>query len=325
MIPGLTCCHPQHPDVIDAKLLLFRKGKKTRVLNWRDPREVRFLTSESKRIVFIIHGWVEKLSISNWITEMIYGFQDLGDAVIVVDWRGGNGFQYWQSAANLRTVGAVIGHSIGSWNIADRTLVVGFSLGGQMVGEAAKYVTRKFGKKIAECHGLDPAGPFFDACSPEMTLNKDDCELTQVIHTSAADIPTVEAPLMRFGTWKKSGHCDYWINCGYNQDPCPEVDFPGLIKSIVRLGMLSDGELADWLTTRAFCSHGRSPQTYIAALQQNRTCPAYDCPKCGQTHFCTPPKDVQPTNRLPPFSHCSPEDDVNYYVPTGSFKPYCTS
>ena len=40
-----------------------------------------------------------------------------------------------------------------------KALVVGFSLGAQIAGEAAKYVPEQTGsQKIAECHGLDPAG-----------------------------------------------------------------------------------------------------------------------------------------------------------------------
>ena len=201
IIPGLTCCHPQHPDAIDAKLILFRKGKKSRVLNWRDPEEAKYLKSKSGRVVIIAHGYIEKISYSLWMTDMIDGFHDAGDhVVILIDWRGGNGLQYWQSAANLRTVGAIAGHAIGIWGITDRTLFVGFSLGAQMIGEAARYLATKFGNKIAECHGLDPAGPFFDACSPLITLDRNDCQLTQIIHTSAADIPTVGSLALRCGT-----------------------------------------------------------------------------------------------------------------------------
>ena len=327
MIPGLTCCHPSKPDVVDAKLILYRPGKEDVILNWRDPEQASLLKSESGRVVFIAHGWIERVSLSTWITDMVNGFHANGDtAVIVVDWRGGNHFQYWQAAANLRTVGAVVGHAIGVWGIADQTLFVGFSLGGQLVGEAAKYLTRRFGQKIGECHGLDPAGPFFDGCSEQLTLNKDDCQLTQVIHTSAADIPTIEAAVIRFGTWKKSGHCDYWINCGYNQDPCVDLDFPGLLKGIVRLGAVSDGELGNWVASHV-CSHWRAPSVYAAAVQRNATCPAFDCPKCGKSHFCIPSsvRANEPTNRLPPFSRCSPDQDVNYYVASDSFQPFCVS
>ena len=328
MVPGVTCCHPQKPDIIDAKLILFRPGQEERVLNWRNPDEVEHLRSVSGRVVFIAHGWLEKVSISQWMTDMINGFHANGDtSVILVDWRGGNGIQYWQSIANLRTIGAVIGHAIGIWGIADETLFVGFSLGGQMIGITSQYLNEKFGRKIAECHGLDPAGPFFDACPKGVTLNKDDCQLTQVIHTSSSDIPTLQSAVLRFGTWKKSGHCDYWINCGYNQDPCVDIGLPELLKGLARLGAASDSELGNWFLSHAFCSHWRSPEVYVAALRRNATCPAFDCPKCGKSHFCIPDsvRTNEPTNRLPPFSRCSPDQDVNYYVASDSFRPFCSS
>ena len=41
------------------------------------------------------------------------------------------------------------------------------------------------GAKIAECHGLDPAGPGYDGCSKTITLQESDCALVQVIHTDA--------------------------------------------------------------------------------------------------------------------------------------------
>lgn len=325
-VPGVTCCAPQNPDIIDTKLLFFRRGNKTRVLNWRNPEEANDLQTESGRIVFIVHGWTEKISFSQWITDMVNGFTAMGDGAIVVDWRGGNSIHYWQASANIRTVGAVIGHAIGSWGIADRTLFVGFSLGGQMIGETARYLQRRFGQKMAECHGLDPAGPFFDGCSNEILLDKEDCRLTQVVHTSASDVPTLETAVVRFGTRRKSGHCDFWLNCGFNQGPCIDMAFPDFIKALVRLGMASDAEMANWVSNR-LCSHWRAPESYNQVLNRNTSCPAYDCPSCGTTHFCVPSRTTRTkigaTNYLPPYSECSADMNVNFYVYSGSYKPYC--
>lgn len=328
MIPGLTCCQPAKPDVIDASLILFQRGQKGRALNWRDPGEASLFQSHSGRIVFVAHGFLEKISLAHWMTEMINGFHALGDtSVIAVDWRNGNGFQYGQSIANLRTVGAILGHAIGTWGIADRTLFVGFSLGGQMIGEVAGNLRRRFGQKLAQCHALDPAGPLFDGCSSDITLDKDDCQLTEVIHTSATDVATVGAAVGRYGTYKKSGNCDYWINCGYNQDPCLNTDVPHLLKGIVRLGAASDDELTNWISARSSCSHWRAPLVYISALARNATCPAYECPKCGKSHFCIPEsvRANQADNLLPPFSRCTSNDNSNFYVASNSLAPYCVA
>ena len=108
--------------------------------------------------------------------------------------------------------------------IADKSLVVGHSLGGQIVGEAGKYVNQNGnGSKIEECHGLDPAGPWFDPLHGrklDMELDKGDCKVVQVVHTSASYDPKVSTEsslLLKLGTGFKSGHCDFWVNCGHDQ------------------------------------------------------------------------------------------------------------
>ena len=327
MIPGLTCCSPQSPDMIDTKLLLFRKNRGVFYLDWRNPNHGDLLRNET-RVVFVAHGYLEKISFSQWITDLVTGYNEMGYAVVVVDWRGGNSLQYWQATANIRTVGATLAHAIGSWNIANKTLFVGFSLGGQMIAETSKYLRSRFGQQMDECHGLDPAGPFFDGCDESMLLDRSHCRLVKVIHTSAGDVPVIQTLAVRFGSYKKSGHCDYWVNCGHNQGPCTDIDFLGLVKSLVRLGVnFSDSEMFDWITNRA-CSHWRSPNIYSAALNRERTCPAITCPGCGRSrHFCTPSNssNLVADDFLPPspFSKCTPDDNINYYVESITSPPFC--
>lgn len=116
--------------------------------------------------------------------------------------------------------------------IHEKALVVGFSLGGQIVAEAGKYVNQNGnGKKIAECHGLDPAGPWFDpfyGFLPDMELDKSDCNVVQVVHTSASYNPSISMEstlILKLGTAFKSGHCDFWINCGHDQGDLCHGDF----------------------------------------------------------------------------------------------------
>lgn len=315
------------PKLMDVKLRLKVKGQPERLLNFRDPTDRQYLTSPG-RVVFIIHGWLEKMSALKWITDMRDGFVDLNENVIVVDWRRGNAVHYWQAVANTRVVAAIIGRAILNWEIADRTLAVGFSLGGQIVGEAGQYTQKNGGVLINECHGLDPAGPFYDGGSDEITLDKKDCRLVQAIHTSAEDVRELSLFAVRFGTYKKSGHCDYWVNCGFNQGPCFDMDFMDLIKASARLSVMSDGEMINYIANRA-CSHWRAPEIYTSSLRGRCDATAnpilsHPCPNCGKGHFCIDEKKMLPAvNQFPPFSTCSPDWDVNFYVSSSSYHHFC--
>lgn len=179
LIPGIMCCNPQTPEMLDVKFRLWIKGKPERILNWRDPNDRQYLTPNS-RVVYIIHGYFEKLSTTAWMVRVRDAYLDLGNDVIVIDHRRASAIHYWQALANGRVVGAMIGKSVMNWGIHDRTLLVGFSLGGQIVGEAGLYTQVNGNVTIDECHGLDPAGPFYDGCHKDIRLDKSDCRLVQV-------------------------------------------------------------------------------------------------------------------------------------------------
>lgn len=176
----------------------------------------------------------------------------------------------------------------------------------------------------------ETAGPFYDGASPDIMLDKSDCRVVQAIHTSAEDVRELSLFAIRFGTYKKSGHCDFWVNCGFNQGPCIDIDFKDMIKSWARLAVMSDGEMMNYISNRA-CSHWRAPQIYISSLRnrcgaQGNPILSYSCPDCGKGHFCINTQHLPPTNNsFPPFSRCSPEQDDNYYVSSGYFNPYCPS
>lgn len=88
-------------------------------LDFRNRGE-KSLLPKSGRIVFIIHGWVEKMNTSPWMVPMKDAFLSTGqaDAVVFVDWRYGNQIHYWQAAANVRVVGAIIGRAILNWDVS---------------------------------------------------------------------------------------------------------------------------------------------------------------------------------------------------------------
>lgn len=134
-IPGVLCCNPSRAEHMDVRFRLKLQDQSERLLNFRDPKDAKYLTA-SGRVVFIVHGFMERMSSAKWLTEMRTGFADRGENPILVDWRKGNAGHYWQAMANTRVVAAVIGRAVLNWGIADRTLVVGFSLGAQIAGEA---------------------------------------------------------------------------------------------------------------------------------------------------------------------------------------------
>lgn len=93
---------------------------------------------------------------------------------------------------------------------------------------------------------LMTAGPFFGACPPNMVLDKSDCSLVQVIHTSAEQFGALSGIIQaQFGTASKSGHCDFWINCGFTQVPCQKT----LANGTTQL---------DLIGSALRCSHSRS-------------------------------------------------------------------
>ena len=280
-----------------------------------------------------------------------------GYAVIIVDWGEMNQVTYWQSAANIRTVGAAVGYSVLKWNVssaghklqicnmsklAEKTLLVGFSLGGQAVGDAGRYVIKNGdkGQKIAECHGLDPAGPWFDPLEsefvPDIQLDKDDCKLVQVVHTSASynsRLGLETATLLSFGTVRKSGHCDFWVNCGHKQGSmCSgSTSFTQLIQALSVLNSDGGESTVEFLLSHA-CSHFRSAQMYADAVLGNcdKSAMGYVCPDCGPTEpklgeskkECTARPDLG-QKAFPPDNDCSPDDDQNYVVFSTNQAPFC--
>ncbi|KAI1278467.1 Inactive pancreatic lipase-related protein 1 [Halotydeus destructor] len=326
-MPRITCCAPQEPSDFRPRFRLFEAYKEERDIIWTNASESAALLAKSpdgstEGIVYVVHGWIEKASTSPWILPITLGWVHRGRKVILVDWRHGNQIDYFQAIANVRVVGAMIGHSILNWGIADRTLIVGFSLGAQIAGEAGRYTQLNGGGvKIKECHGLDPAGPFFDGCSLDIQLTKTDCELVQVIHTSAEDTPTMGVLSASLGSYHKAGHCDYWVNCGHTQGMCKDLKFGQLVSGAKELLLAaSDGKIQAWLQTQ-FCSHWRAPLAYLSQLTGKCYYGAELCHDCGINPKCH--GDGVVTNTLPPDGICTSDEDLDYYVKSGSYDPYC--
>jgi len=174
-----------------------KQGNTGTVLNWRSPND-KDKVSGASQVIFIIHGFLETWDQSQWIGQLkdSYLAKDPKNKVIIVDWAGGaNGVSAPQGAANTRIVGAVVGQAILNWGILSKTLLVGFSMGGQAMSAAGRYVQKysngKQNQMIPECIAIDPAGVLFDGCpSPGFSLYKTDCSLVEAIHTSSPNFGT---------------------------------------------------------------------------------------------------------------------------------------
>ena len=266
---------------------LSHDGKRSvQPLSWRNrTSSTLFTKNTNKRIVFIIHGFTsnEQLTSTSFLKKFREPYLDSGDYdVVTVEWYKGNLGPYYQALANIRVVGAAIGKAILNWDVADRSLLVGYSLGAQLIHEAASFVKRH-GSLIGECHGLDPAGPGFNGCD-DISLDREDCKLVKVIHTNA-NSPDVKihSPFLHLGTYKKGGHCDYWINCGHNQ-PC----------------------------LAPICAHNTAVKVYVAHLKKQCFLDAHFCHDCGRNPSCRHTVHVISDAK---FMNCTSTMNHNFFVP----------
>ena len=322
-VRGLTCCAPQAPSNNFPRFYLYTPTSNVKkngtLLNWRR-------VSDGKRlgegpVVYLIHGWSETFETSVWLQSAIYAWtRKRLRNVVFVDWSGDEGNKYYfQTAANVRTVGRAVGHSILNWGIMDRVSVVGHSCGAQVIAEAGSFVKSK-GKLIAECVGLDPAGPCFDGGNEAIRLTADDCRLVQIIHSSAESTPTSTGIFnRRLGTYYKSGQCDFWINCGRDQgEKC--------VDPILGKVVGPDGAVNSNSNANDFCAHHRSALVYVS--QVNRSCNllGQKCPDCQSTS--SPPNSCKSDFSwgqvsLTPDSGCVVNEKSDYNVKTTDMYPYC--
>ncbi|XP_017859738.1 PREDICTED: pancreatic triacylglycerol lipase [Drosophila arizonae] len=120
---------------------------------------------------------------------------------------------YVAAVRNLPLVSKCLAQLIN--NLVDRGIVphelihiIGFSLGGQVAGQASNYLKRK-PKRIT---GLDPAKPLFILSNNARRLDAGDAEFVDVIHTDT----------LGRGMMRPMGHVDFYPNFGPLQPGCLE-------------------------------------------------------------------------------------------------------
>ena len=163
--PGVLCCAPQSPVDMNVTFLLHEQTGAAYRLSWHDVNSHAWHKRAQRytSMVMIMAGWnhVQEMIMdpNPWLRQAAEGFLRRGSAaVMTIDWSHGNGLNVRQSVANVKTIGWMVGRIITAWNIRKKLLLIGFSLGGQVINVAGRYVqahSRDAGR-IAECHALDP-------------------------------------------------------------------------------------------------------------------------------------------------------------------------
>lgn len=161
-----------------------------------------------------------------------------------------------------------------------------------------------------------------------MVLDQSDCSLVQVIHTSAQKPQTSGAMHAQFGSVKKSGHCDYWINCGFRQPGCPSGSLYDMLKHVAYTGLLDSMAAAQDYSRKysrhLSCSHARAHELYTAQLTAQCTLAVSDCTNmagvntCGSldsNEGCSPGQTVVGF-KLMPDDACSSEMHHDFFVKT---------
>ncbi|XP_063616876.1 pancreatic lipase-related protein 2-like [Cydia splendana] len=162
-----------------------------------------------KETVFLAHGWNGHGG-NNMNTQLTEAFLQTADVnVIVLDWNLLANRSYITAKNGVAAVGRGLGHFI-SWLSngfglsLDRVHLVGFSLGGHLMGNAG----RELQGQVKRITALDPAGPLWGSDSNRIAPT--DARYVEVIHTNTA----------MFGYSSPCGHSDHYPNGGSSMPGC---------------------------------------------------------------------------------------------------------
>lgn len=311
---GIICCAPETPEQLRVNFQLSTPFNSYPMQIAVGDYHARNLIRESGRpVVIIVHGFLNHHAYDGVWNETRDAHLSRGSNVIVVDWNRGNRI-YLQSVPNVRVVGAMIGQLLEYLGVSEKSDCVGFSLGAHICGEAGSWLKRH-GLVLEKCTGIDPAGPGYDGCSDTVRLDKDDCHVVRVIHTSQ-----FLGHKDGFGTRFKSGHCDYWINDGLKQPGCEHER--SLIS--IRIGRRDDQlfESDSMAVNGISCDHNRAMKVYLSQVRRECDFRGDESEECGIGRICVP---LTPPVRysLPPDDSCTPYNDLDLLVETSASPPYC--
>ncbi|CAG7729817.1 unnamed protein product, partial [Allacma fusca] len=165
---------------------------------------------------FGIHGWTGNYNCTPITPELVKEIHKFENSnIIFVDWEKGASNVYYPTAAlSAKLVGSVIADVINNLvkrGVAkkDKIYLIGFSLGGHVVGFIGKNLYSKYKWKPKKITSIDPAGPLYDDKPPEDRIDSTDAEYVEVFHASGD----------KLGFWKPIGHVDIYINKGTTRQP----------------------------------------------------------------------------------------------------------
>ncbi|XP_052776835.1 inactive pancreatic lipase-related protein 1-like [Mya arenaria] len=306
---------PRAPDVISTRFFLFTRNNSDipeelllndniRKCGWKS-------FCESKDIRIIIHGYMDSIE-RPWVKKMARTLLKQGDYnVVIVDWRyGAREYNYLQSVANIRVVGAQVAQLLEIFKrLYDtdfgRVHIIGHSLGAHAAGYAGEYV-----EGIGRITGLDPAGPAFVDEDPEVRLDPMDALFVDAIHTDGEHLFSGGLGLMQ-----PLGTVDFYPNGGRDMPGCPNTYF-------ARMTELFTGNFD--LVQNFACSHLRVLNYFTESITSKcrftaHLCPnttrltSAECSKCGTDMPCGVMgyhTDVNMTSGI-------------YLVSTNAKYPYC--
>ncbi|KAM0728159.1 Lipase member H-B [Formica fusca] len=162
----------------------------------------------------VTHGWRGDAKPGSACTLIRDAYLSIGDYnIILVDWsKAAGNLWYWKV---VKSVPLVAGHVTRLINFLEesadldtsKTRLIGHSLGGHIVGLAA----RNANNDIAEVMALDPAKPSFESKGAGERVDKTDANVVQVIHTSS------------LGIAEPIGDSDFYPNGGNKQPGCSKI------------------------------------------------------------------------------------------------------
>lgn len=303
------CCAPEPPSKLQVNFYHYNSQDTAYRLSLQGggKRVSAQLVARAEKIIWYVHGFKTTMYNSPQSNETKDAFLRRGYDAILVDWHKGNN-EYFQSIANVRIVGALMGHMMQELNVISKSTCIGFSLGAHICGEAGTWL-RLRGKVLPRCIGIDPAGPGFDGCSDRVRLDKTDCTLVTSIHTSQFQSVTKLLANDGAGTKEKTGHCDFWANRGKEQPSCPKNVFG------------------------ASCSHNKGMDYYLSQIRRDCNFIGSEAECLGEAEICNrtrknwrqlaPGQKLLKEMPIPPDDKCTDEYDMDYQFHTKPDAPFC--
>lgn len=193
-----------------------------------------------------MHGFVESIRSGSVIAISQALAQRGSHNFVLVDYSHYSGPDYLTTFLILpllsRDVGNALNRLVQAGLSRDTLWLVGHSMGGQMTG----LTSRALNFKLKRITALDPAKPGYDVPGT-LSLNRDDAELVDVIHTDAQPLG--------LGFLFRCGHVDFWPNGGSFQPGCDQVS----------------------LLDKVPCSHQRSWEFFVETVKNESSMPAVLC------------------------------------------------